>query len=51
MSKHIVGPWAKDKLARLRDYLNAYTRIMSKQAWCQGYHYIDAFAGPGAHTA
>jgi three-Cys-motif partner protein len=22
---------------------------MSKQEWCAGYHYIDAFAGPGVH--
>jgi len=50
MSKHTVGPWAKDKLDRLREYLSAYTTIMSTQPWCQGFHYIDAFAGPGSHV-
>ena len=44
-----VGPWARDKLERLRKYLNAYTTIMRKQQWCQGYVYVDAFAGPGRH--
>ncbi|MGE3805037.1 MAG: three-Cys-motif partner protein TcmP [Gemmataceae bacterium] len=49
MSKSIVGPWAEDKLDRLRKYLVEYTKIMSKQAWCQEFVYIDAFAGPGTH--
>ena len=44
-----VGPWARDKLERLRKHLNAYTTIMRKQRWCQGYVYVDAFAGPGRH--
>ena len=47
MPESVVGPWAKDKLDRLRKYLNAYTTIMKRQTWCDGYHYIDAFAGPG----
>lgn len=42
-----VGPWARDKLDRLQKYLSAYTRIMAKQPWAQGYVYVDAFAGPG----
>lgn len=42
-----VGPWATDKLDRLRRYLSAYTKIMSKQTWAAGYVYIDAFAGGG----
>lgn len=42
-----VGPWAREKLACLRKYLEAYTMILRKQSWCQGYFYIDAFAGPG----
>lgn len=47
----IVGPWAKDKLDRLGKYLHAYTTIMKEQSrWCEGYHDIDAFAGPGSHT-
>jgi len=42
-----VGPWARDKLDRLRKYLLAYTRIMARQSWAQRYVYVDAFAGPG----
>lgn len=49
MAESVVGPWAKDKLDRLAKYLNAYTTIMKGQEWCKGYHYIDAFAGPGMH--
>lgn len=44
-----VGPWARDKLVRLGKYLGAYATIMQKQSWCQGYVYVDAFAGPGRH--
>jgi three-Cys-motif partner protein len=49
MAQSVVGPWAADKLDRLRKYLNAYTTIMKGQRWCEGYYYIDAFAGPGGH--
>ncbi len=49
MAKSEVGPWAKDKLERLGKYLRAYTTIMNKQDWCEGYYYFDAFAGPGEH--
>jgi three-Cys-motif partner protein len=49
MAESVVGPWAKKKLDRLAKYLNAYTLIMKEQKWCKGYHYIDAFAGPGEH--
>jgi three-Cys-motif partner protein len=49
MAESVVGPWAKDKLDRLGKYLHAYTTIMKDQRWCQGFHYIDAFAGPGEH--
>jgi three-Cys-motif partner protein len=49
MAQSVVGPWAKDKLDRLAKYLHAYTVIMKDQSWCEGYHYIDAFAGPGEH--
>jgi three-Cys-motif partner protein len=49
MAKSIVGQWANEKLDRLRKYLSAYTTIMRKRRWCQGYYYIDAFAGPGEH--
>lgn len=47
MAVSTVGPWAKDKLDRLGKYLHAYTTIFSRQPWCRGYFYIDAFAGPG----
>ncbi len=50
MAESVVGPWARDKLDRLDKYLKAYTAIMKGQRWCRGYHYIDAFAGPGQHT-
>lgn len=49
MSQSVVGPWAKDKLERLRAYLEQYTTIMKGQKWCEGFYYIDAFAGPGVH--
>ena len=42
-----VGPWARDKLECLEKYLNAYTRILRRRDWCEGYLYVDAFAGAG----
>ena len=42
-----VGPWAQEKLKCLGDYLAAYTTILKEQQWCDGYYYIDAFAGAG----
>jgi three-Cys-motif partner protein len=53
MTKDAVGPWAKHKLGHLRAYLAEYSKIMASQVrkgWCKGYHYVDAFAGPGAHS-
>src|SRR5437764_12544056 len=47
MTSSVVGPWAKDKLDRLGNYLSAYTTILRKQNLA--FYYIDAFAGPGAH--
>ena len=38
-----VGPWARDKLERLGKYLAAYTRILSKQPWLEGYIYKVIF--------
>ncbi len=43
-----VGPWAKEKLERLRQYLDAYTKILlglKNKKYINGYVYIDAFAG------
>lgn len=43
-----VGPWAKDKLNALREYLDFYTKVLKNQKhWCKGTIYIDAFAGSG----
>jgi len=43
-----VGPWAKEKLEALRQYLNFYTTVLKKQGhWLRGTIFIDAFAGPG----
>jgi three-Cys-motif partner protein len=42
-----VGPWARDKLERLRKYLSEYTKILRSQSWVRGYVYVDAFAGSG----
>lgn len=44
-----VGRWAHEKLKCLGDYLSRYTQILKKQHWCQGYFYIDAFAGAGVN--
>lgn len=41
-----VGPWAEQKLAALAAYLNYYTTVLKKQAWCRTI-YLDAFAGGG----
>ena len=49
MRDNKVGPWAKKKLSQLGNYLHAYAVIMAKQSWCEGFHFIDAFAGPGSH--
>lgn len=42
------GDWTTEKLDRLRKYLAAYTKILSKQPFT--YAYIDAFAGTGYRT-
>jgi three-Cys-motif partner protein len=47
MREDVVGPWALQKHGRLRDYLTQYTTIMKSQPWCQGFEYVDAFAGSG----
>ena len=46
-----IGIWSEIKLDIIREYANAFTRIMRKQDWCAGYAYIDAFAGPGIHIS
>lgn len=43
-----VGPWAKEKLDALGEYLGFYTKVLKNQGWwCKGTVYVDAFAGPG----
>lgn len=42
-----VGPWARDKLEALGQYLGYYTKVLKNQAWCRGTFFVDAFAGPG----
>lgn len=43
-----VGPWAREKLEALGEYLNYYTTVLKHQShWLAGTIYVDAFAGPG----
>ena len=44
-----IGEWSEIKLEIIKEYAGAYTSILSKKAWCEGYAYIDAFAGAGRH--
>jgi len=43
----VIGKWSLEKLELLRKYLTAYLKVLTHQSWCQGYEYIDAFAGTG----
>ncbi|MBM4331982.1 MAG: three-Cys-motif partner protein TcmP [Deltaproteobacteria bacterium] len=43
----LIGKWSVEKLELLGKYLAAYLKILTNQSWCQGYEYIDAFAGTG----
>jgi len=46
-----IGIWSEIKLDIIKEYANAFTKIMKSQEWCKGYVYIDAFAGPGVHIS
>ena len=46
-SDDTVGPWAENKLSKLENYLNAYTKILKNQSWCKNIIYVDAFAAMG----
>lgn len=46
-----IGIWSEIKLEIIKKYASAYTSIMSRQNWCKGYVYIDAFAGAGKHIS
>lgn len=43
-----VGPWAREKLQALGDYLDFYTTALKKQRhWVKSLTFVDAFAGTG----
>lgn len=42
-----VGPWAREKLLALGQYLEFYTTVLKHQAWLRGTIFIDGFAGAG----
>jgi len=46
-----IGIWSEIKLDIIKEYANAFTKIMKNKAWCKGYVYIDAFSGPGVHIS
>lgn len=46
-----IGIWSEIKLEIIKKYATAYTTVLSKQMWCKGYAYIDAFAGAGIHIS
>ena len=46
-----IGEWSEIKLEIIKKYASAFTTIMKNQAWCQGYAYIDAFAGAGIYIS
>jgi three-Cys-motif partner protein len=43
----VVGPWAREKLASLKAYLEYYTKVLKNQPWLEATWFIDAFAGAG----
>ena len=42
-----VGPWAREKLQALGEYLNFYTTALKYQGWVKSLTFVDAFAGTG----
>lgn len=46
-----VGFWTEIKLSVIRDYSEAYARVLSKQRIIRHYAYIDGFAGAGTHIS
>ena len=44
-----IGIWSEIKLDIIKEYANAFTKIMKSKEWCKGYIYIDAFSGAGVH--
>ena len=46
-----IGIWSEVKLAIIKEYASAYSRILDKSKPRLSWHYIDAFAGPGVHLS
>lgn len=46
-----IGIWSEIKLAILKDYAGAFTRLLKAKPWCKGLCYVDAFAGAGMHLS
>jgi three-Cys-motif partner protein len=47
-----IGPWSEVKLDIVREYAQAYSKILSAQKKSHLHHvYIDAFAGAGVHKS
>jgi len=46
-----IGYWSEVKLDIVREYAQAYSKIMASQSFCRAHLYIDAFAGAGAHIS
>jgi len=46
-----IGVWSEIKLAILKEYACAFTRILKTKTWCKGCCYVDAFAGAGMHIS
>jgi three-Cys-motif partner protein len=46
-----IGTWSEAKLDIVGRYAKEYSKILSKQEWCEAHIYIDAFAGAGVHRA
>jgi three-Cys-motif partner protein len=46
-----IGYWSELKLEIVRKYASAYSTILAKQSFVNGYFYIDAFAGAGTHMS
>jgi len=46
-----VGRWTEIKLDIIREYAQAYSRILSARKEIRRYIYIDAFAGSGRHIS
>ena len=47
----VVGNWTEIKLNILKDYSQAYAKILSKHSYIKHYSYIDGFAGAGLHIS